>query len=943
MVEAIVKTTFSDLRVASVRQEPGAMTDNDAAPNISAETEPAIHREHQRRSTFECMFSPQSVAVIGATDREGSVARTLILNLLNPAFQGKVYAVNPKRDQILGLPCYRSIAKVRERVDLAVIVTPAPAVPGVVGECVDAGVRSAVVISAGFKERGAEGANLEQQIQAQLRRGKMRLIGPNCLGLMNPLTALNATFAHDMSFPGNVAFLSQSGALETAILDWSLKEQVGFSAIVSTGSMLDVGWGDLIDYFGDDSNTHSILLYMESVGDARSFLSAARAVALKKPIIVIKAGRSEAASRAASSHTGALTGSDEVFDAALRRCGVLRVQNIGDLFYMAKTLAHQPRPRGPRLTILTNAGGPGVLATDALIANGGELAPISEQTIKSLNEFLSAHWSHANPIDILGDAGPQEYARALEVAVRDPQSDGLLVILAPQGMTDPSRVAESLKPYAKGYGKPLLASWMGGKLVAGGIATLHEAGIPNFAYPDAAARAFDYMWRYSYNLRGLYEVPSLAEEVDAGDKSRENVAAILERVRRAGRTTLTEVESKQLLAAYNIPTVDTRIATSSAEAVAAARAIGFPVVLKVYSETITHKTDVDGVKLNLTNEDAVAKAYREIESAVRDKASAKQFQGVTVQPMMRLDGYELILGSSLDPQFGPIVLFGSGGQLVEVYRDRALALPPLNATLAQRLMEQTKVYKALQGVRGRAPVDLEALQRILIRFGRLVVEQPWIKEIDINPLLASSERLLALDARVIVHGAEVDIDKLPKPAIRPYPSQYVAQSKMKDGTEVQLRPIRPEDEPLMVNFHKTLSERTVYLRYFHMENLSARVAHERLLQKCFIDYDREMALVADLQNPQTGEHEILAVGRLTRTPNEPEGEVAVLVTDRRQNQGLGTELVRRLIDIGRDEKLARVVANIMPENQSMRSLAERFGFGIRATDDPNMLTAVLKL
>ncbi len=771
----------------------------------------------------------------------------------------------------------------------------------------------------------------------------MRLIGPNCLGIMNPLTGLNATFAHDMSLPGNVALLSQSGALETAILDWSLKEQVGFSAIVSTGSMLDVGWGDLIDYFGDDPNTHSILIYMESVGDARSFLSAARAVALKKPIIIIKAGRSEAASRAASSHTGALTGSDEVFDAALRRSGVLRVQNIGDLFSMAKTLAHQPRPRGPRLTIVTNAGGPGVLATDALIASGGELAPISDETIQSLNEFLSPHWSHANPIDVLGDAGPKEFARALEIAMRDPQSDGLLAVLTPQGMTDATRIAESLKPYAQGYGKPILASWMGGKLVAGGISILNEAGIPTFAYPDTAARAFDYMWRYSYNLRGLYEVPSLAEEVDAGDKSSEHVRAILERARRAGRTVLTEVESKQVLAAYGIPTVDTRIATSSAEAVAVARAVGFPVVLKVYSETITHKTDVGGVKLDLLNEGAVAKAYGEIESAVVEKAGAPQFQGVTVQPMVRLDGYELILGSSVDPQFGPVVLFGSGGQLVEVYRDRALALPPLNATLARRLMEQTKVYKALQGVRGRAPVNLGALERVLIRFSRLVVEQPWIKEIDINPLLVSPERLLALDARVIVHGAEVEIEKLPKPAIRPYPSQYVARWKMKDGATVQLRPIRPEDEPLMVKFHKALSARTIYLRYFHMENLSARVAHERLLQKCFIDYDREMALVADLQDSKTGEHEILAVGRLSKTPHGSEGEVAILVADRWQNQGLGTELVRHLVDIGRDEKLMRVLANIMPENRAMRSLAERLGFEFRSTDDPSMLTAVLKL
>jgi len=416
-------------------------------------------------------------------------------------------------------------------------------------------VRAAIVISAGFREMGEAGAKLEAGIQEQLSRGTMRLIGPNCLGIMNPLAGLNATIAHDIARPGNVAFLSQSGALETAILDWSIEEQVGFSAIVSTGSMLNVGWGDLIDYYGEDPDTHSILIYMESVGDARSFLSAAREVALRKPIIVIKAGRSEEASKAATSHTGALTGSDEVFDAALRRCGVLRVQSIADLFYMAETLARQPRPRGPRLTIITNAGGPGVLATDALIAHGGELAPLSSATIDSLSEFLSPHWSHSNPIDILGDSGPDEFARTVEIAIRDSNSDGLLAILAPQGMTDPARVAERLKPYARGYGKPVLASWMGGKMVAAGVEALNAAGIPTFSYPDTAARAFDYMWRYTYNLRGLYETPSLVMEVEEGSSARVKTEEILASARRDGRTLLNEVESKQVLASYGIPVV----------------------------------------------------------------------------------------------------------------------------------------------------------------------------------------------------------------------------------------------------------------------------------------------------------------------------------------------------------------------------------------------------
>ena len=889
------------------------------------------------------MFLPRSVALIGATERQGTVAHTLLLNLTQGRFPGAIYPVNSKHQEILGLRCYPDVASIQKHVDLAVIATPAATVPGIVGECVAASVGAAVVISAGFKERGAEGAELERQIKERLHGAKMRLIGPNCLGVMNPAAALNATFAHDMALPGKVAFLSQSGALETAILDWSLEEQVGFSAIVSTGSMLDVGWGDLIDYFGGESGTQAILLYIESVGDARSFLSAAREVALQKPIIVIKAGRSAAASRAATSHTGALTGSDEVFDAALRRCGVLRVRNISDLFYMAETLARQPRPRGPRLTIVTNAGGPGVLATDSLMGNGGELAPLAEASVSALSEFLSPHWSHGNPIDVLGDAGPEEYGRALEIAINDPQSDGLLAILAPQGMSDPAKVAEKIRPFARGTGKPVLASWMGGKLMARGVEILNDAGIPTFSYADTAARAFCYMWRYSYNLRALYETPSLAEEVEADESCAQRVSEDLQSIRAGGRTVLTEVESKQVLQQYGIPVVETRVARSPDEAAAIAKTLRFPVVLKVYSETITHKTDVGGVKLNLSNDDAVRRAFADIESSVREKAGTAKFQGVSVQPMIRLEGYELIVGSSIDPQFGPVILFGSGGQLVEVYGDRALALPPLNTTLAQRLIEQTKVYRALQGVRGRAAVDLEHLRLILVRFGKLLVEQPWIKEIDINPLLASPEKIIALDARVLLHDPDITAERLPRPAIRPYPTKYVGRWTMKNGSEITIRPIRPEDEPLIAKFHETLSDRSVYLRYFHMERLSSRVAHERLLQKCFIDYDRELALVADFESPQSGQHEIFGVGRLTKMPGEEEAEVGVLISDKYQQQGLGTELVRRLIAAGRDEKLRQIVANILPENAGMHALADKFGFQIRRGDDPGMVVAVLEL
>src|SRR5437870_5911708 len=660
------------------------------------------------RSALESLFAPATVAVVGATEREGSVGRTILENLVHSSYRGQVFAVNPKHSELLGVKCYPTVATLPEPVDLAVIATPAVTVPGVVRECVAAGARSAIVISAGFKERGAEGVELERLIQAELRRGSMRLVGPNCLGMMNPSIGLNATFAHDLARTGNVAFLSQSGALLTAVLDWSLREQVGFSAIVSTGSMLDVDWGDLISFYGEDPQTKSILLYVESVADARSFLSAAREVTLSKPIIVIKAGRTEAASKAASSHTGAMTGSDDVFDAALRRCGVLRVQSIADLFYMAEVLSKQPRPRGPRLTIVTNAGGPGVLATDALIPNGGELASLSEDSLRALDDFIPYHWSHANPIDILRDAGAKHYGKAVEIAIADPGSDGLLVILAPQGMTDPAEVARLLAPYAQGRGKPVLASWMGGPAVA--------AGIPTFAYPDTAARAFDYMWSYSSHLRALYETPALTA---SGTDSRSRVRKakkLVDRTLATGRTLLTEVESKELLSLYGIPCVPTRVARTADQAVAYAAEFGYPAVLKVYSETITHKTDVGGVELDLSNAVAVRKAFRSIQSSVVSKAGEGAFQGVTVQPMVRLESYELILGSNVDPVFGPVILFGSGGQLVEVYRDRALALPPLNTTLAQRMMEQTRIFTALKAIRERKPIKMAALAHLLARF-----------------------------------------------------------------------------------------------------------------------------------------------------------------------------------------------------------------------------------
>jgi acetyltransferase len=895
--------------------------------------------------SLDVIFAPKTVAVVGATEKQGSVGRTILWNLMSNPFGGTLFPINPSRANVLGIKAYPNVKAVPEQIDLAVIVTPAPTVPDVIADCVDAGVRGAIVISAGFKEIGAPGAELERRVLEHARRGRMRLIGPNCLGVMRPFGGLNATFAGDMARPGSVGFISQSGALCTAILDWSIREHVGFSAFVSIGSMLDIGWGDLIDYLGDDPYTKCIVIYMESIGDARAFLSAAREVALAKPIVVIKAGRTEQAAKAAASHTGSLAGSDEVLDAAFRRVGVLRVDRISEVFNIAEVLSKQPRPKGPRLSIVTNAGGPGVLAVDALIRSGGELTELTDETLQEYNSFLPGPWSHGNPIDILGDADAERYAKSLQIAAKDPNSDGMLVILTPQAMSDPTGTAEKLRSYAKIEGKPVLASWMGGAVVARGEEILNQAGIPTYSYPDTAARVFYALWRSTYNLRGLYETPAVLDEDEEAADGRKAAAALVDGARGSGRTILTEYESKKLLEAYKIPTVATTIATSPEEASVQAARFGFPVVLKLHSETITHKTDVGGVQLNLPNPEAVRRAYKAIETSVNEKAGPGHFLGVTVQPMAKRssDAYELIVGSSLDAQFGPVLLFGTGGQLVEVFKDRALALPPLNTTLARRMMENTRIYTALKGVRGRKPVDIHALEELMVRFSRLVVEQKWIREIDINPLLAGPDGMLALDARVIVHGPEMTEAQLPRPAVRPYPVQYIGRWTTGDGREVLIRPIRPEDEPLLVKFHGTLSERSVALRYFHAMKLSARVAHDRLTRICFIDYDREMSLVVETRDPASGEREILGVSRLAKQFGTNEAEFALIVSDGCQGKGIGTELLRRTIAVGRDEKYERITGEVLPENTEMQRVCEKLGFRLEHAVGESIVRAVIDL
>jgi acetyltransferase len=575
-----------------------------------------------------------------------------------------------------------------------------------------------------------------------------------------------------------------------------------------------------------------------------------------------------------------------------------------------------------------------------LITNGGELAKLSDETMKAFDALLPAAWSHNNPVDILGDASPERYAKALEIAAKDQNSDGILVILTPQAMTDPTKTAEVLAPYSQSLGKPVIATWMGGKEVAPGEGVLNKANIPTFPYPDTAARVFDYMAHYSDNLRSLYDTPMSADNGESVD--RERAAQIIKTVRESGRTILTEYESKQLLSCYGIPTVETRIAKTKAEAVKAADAIGYPVVLKLHSETITHKTDVGGVQLNLVDAKAVEKAFKGIEKSVTEKAGAEHFLGVTVQPMAKIDGYELILGSSIDPQFGPVLLFGLGGQLVEVFKDRALGIPPLTTTLARRMMEQTRIYTALKGVRGRDPVDLVGLERLLVRFSQLITEQHWIKELDINPLMASPEKLLALDARVLVYDKDTKEEKLPKLAIRPYPIQYVSEWTAKNNAKVTIRPILPEDEEMMVKFHATLSDRSVYLRYLQPMVLQERVVHDRLSSICHCDYDREIALVTE-GNDAKGERVIMGVVRLSKLHGTEEARLSILISDLYQGMGLGGELIGRMLKIARDEHLKGLNAILTDDNQAMKRIFEKLGFHIEPSGMEGLLMASVEL
>ncbi|HVC94711.1 MAG TPA: bifunctional acetate--CoA ligase family protein/GNAT family N-acetyltransferase [Pirellulales bacterium] len=888
------------------------------------------------------IFKPQRIAVVGASEQPGKVGYTVLRNLITADFPGVVYPVNAKRESVQGIQAYPNVAALPRTADLAVICTPAPTVPGVVRQCGEMGTRGAIIISAGFREVGADGRMLEERIRDEAAKfDGLRIIGPNCLGIIAPGRRLNASFAAATPPAGRIAFVSQSGALCTSVLDWALDEGIGFSYFVSIGNMLDVGVGDLVDYFGADPDTDSIVLYVESIEQARQFMSAARAFARHKPIVAYKAGRFAAAAKAAASHTGAMAGVDAVYEAAFQRAGVVRVTEVDDLFDCAELLGRRRVPKGPRLAILTNAGGPGVMATDALLERRGELAALPDALLASLNDQLPASWSHGNPVDILGDAPPERFAGSLALLLAEPSVDAVLVILTPQAMTDPTGAARAIGEVTAKAHKPVLAVWMGGRMVREGVQLLNILGVPTYATPWHAVRAFMYLVSYARNLELLHETPRdipLGLTLDRKTARIRFERAVHEMDPPPGEPLiLSEDDSKALLAAYGIPTTRPERAVSAAAAVETARRIGFPVVLKIASPDITHKTDVGGVALNLAGEAAVSAAFEQIVASARARRPEARIEGVSVQRMVAVpDAFELILGSKQDPVFGAVILVGMGGVTAELFQDRALGLPPLNDRLARRMLESLRSWPLLTGYRGRPAAQLDTLVETVVRFSYLVADFPEITELDINPLLAMPDGVLALDARVVVdrQRALQPVRAFAHLAIRPYPEEYVRSIELADGTRVLLRPIKPEDEPL---WHELLAACSLESLWSRFRYVFKETTHDMASRFCFIDYDRELAIVAELE--ENGRRKLAGVVRLVADPDHDEAEYAVLVGDPWQGRGLGSRLTDYALEIACEWQVRRLTAETSPDNSRMLAMFKHRGFELDYKVAPDVVIA----
>ncbi len=880
------------------------------------------------------IFNPTRIAVVGVGQNPNTVGGKVLANLVGGGFNGVVWPVNPGHESVLGIQCYPDVARLPKVPELAIICSPAAQVPAQVAACGEAGILGLIIISAGFKETGEAGAALERGIRDERARfDGMRIIGPNCLGVIVPRLGLNASFAPALPRSGDIAFISQSGALCASVLDRALEGKIGFSHFVSVGNAVDVDFGDLIDYFGEDQHTRSIILYIESVSRARSFMTAARAFARQKPIIAFKAGRFPVSAQAAASHTGAMASEDAVYDAAFQRTGIARVGELGDVFDCAELIGRGRIPAGPRLAIVTNAGGPGVVATDELIAQQGALAALAPETLAGLDEVLPPAWSHGNPVDVIGDANSKRIEKAVQLVLADRGVDALLAIVTPQAMTNPAATARVLGKLAQGSRKPLLAAWLGGRAMKEGLPILAEAGVAAYPTPEQAVRAFMTLVAYARNLETLYETPkdvAVQFQYDRAEARRRFVAARL-RERAGDGGVLGEDVSKELIASYGIAVTTPLAAASAGEATAIARQIGYPVVLKVRSPDVSHKSDVGGVALDLASAEMVAAAFRSIERKLREARPEARFEGVTVQKMIHArDSLELLLGVKKDPVFGTVLMAGMGGVAAELLDDRSLAFPPLNERLAMRMLEALRMWPLFTGYRGRRPVNVEELVQTLIRLSYLAADYPEITELDINPLLCTPFDVVALDARVVVDGALVGCEAEPYAhlALRPYPEKYVKRIALADGTAVTLRPIKPEDEPLWLAMLGSCSKETIYSRFRYLFDWST---HEVATRYCYIDYAREIAIVAEL-----GEGDgraLIGVGRLIADPGHEEGEYAVLVVDAWQGKQLGGLLTDYCLEIAKSWSLKRVVAQTTTDNRPMIAVFERRGFRVTTGED----------
>jgi len=884
------------------------------------------------------IFEATSVALVGASERDGSLGTVVLKNLVEAGFEGPIYPVNPGYDTVQGRECFSSLQDIDKPVDLAVIVTPAAAVPGVLDDCGACDVSAAVILSAGFREAGEDGRALEQAVLDRAKRHRIRFIGPNCLGIMRPDIKLNATFSQRMAKPGQIALVSQSGAMCTAMLDWASPRNIGFSCVISSGIAADVDFGEMLDYLVIDPATHAIMLYVEGIHDPRRFMSALRAASRAKPVIVMKAGRFAQGSRAAVSHTGALVGSDDVFDAALNRAGVVRVHNYSDFFAVAETLHTGIRTLGPRLAVVTNGGGPGVMAADFLIDRKLELADLSDSTCGTLDGLLAECWSHDNPVDVLGDASEQEYAGAVEACLADENADGVLAIVVPQAMTDPTSIAERIVELKERSKKPILTCWMGDESVQASRELFRKHGVPTYGTPESAVEAFAAAAAYRANQQLLLQVPQALGK--RAEPDREGARLIIQNALSEKRRVLDLVESKALLAAFGIPVVRSIPAHNPNEALAIAEEFGFPVAMKIHSADISHKTDVDGVHLGVANGRDVQTVFRKLVETAKERRPDATIKGVLIEPMWQSrSGRELMLGVINDEVFGPVISVGLGGTMVEVIRDRAIGLPPLNRFLVKSMIAGTRASRFLDEFRGRPPANRRAVEDVILRLSDMVCELPWLEELDINPLIVDDEKAMAVDARIVVRPVSPAAREYSHMAIHPYPSKLVEEYRLLDGTYITIRPIRPEDAETEREFVDGLSERSRYLRFMYsLKNITMQMV-SRFTQ---IDYDREMALIA-LADIDDRERQI-AVARYVTNPDGRSCEFAIVVADDWHGKGIATELLRRLIDIARDRRLEEMVGIVLRENKGMITLAKELGFDQqRSPDDPGVVIMTLNL